>query len=82
MTEFFDLANKLSGVGFGTLLALILYGSFKRVWVWGFELRDAQAEHARQLAEAKAATERWQAMTFAATGLAETSVGIQKSQHP
>lgn len=71
MEEFLALAQKLSGIGFGTLLLLILIGSYKGVWCWGYQLQKAEA-----------AAERWQAMALQAAGLAETSVNIAKTRTP
>jgi hypothetical protein len=69
MTEVLDFAQKLSGLGFGTFLVLILYGSYKGVWVWG-----------RQLHEAKQDVAEWKAMALHAAGLAETTVNIAKTR--
>lgn len=71
MPEIIDLAQKLGSVGFPTLLVLILYGSYKRVWVWG-----------RELVEAKADAQEWKTMALQAAGLAETTVNIVKTRIP
>jgi hypothetical protein len=46
--------EKLSQVGFGVLMALILFGHWMGIWVWG---RDA----AKQLAKAEAETAKEEA---------------------
>ena len=69
MDELLVFANKLSGVGFPTLLVAILYGSYKRVWVWGVELKRTEE---REL--------EWRTMALQATGLAETSVNIARTR--
>ncbi len=71
MGEVLDIAQKLGSVGFPTLLVAILYGSYRGVWCWGYQLR-----------EAKDASERWQAMALRAAGLAETSLTITKTRVP
>lgn len=71
MTEVLDLAQKLGGVGFGALLVVILYGSYKGVWVWG-----------RQLTAMEASRDFWQSAALKSLGIAETSVGLVKSQKP
>lgn len=67
-TEFLELIQKISGVSFGVLLALILYGSYKGIWVWGRQLQKSETEAAE-----------WKAMALRAAGLAETSVSIAKT---
>lgn len=69
MNEIIDIAQKLSGLGFGTLLALILYGSYKGIWVWG-----------RQLTRAEDDVKEWKSMALTAAGLAETTVSIAKTR--
>lgn len=68
MAEFFEIAQKLGAVSFTTLLVAILYGNYKGIWCWGYQLQKAEA-----------AAERWQAMALQATGLAETSASIAKN---
>jgi hypothetical protein len=65
MTEIIDLAQKLSGVSLAALLLCILFGSYKGIWCWGYQLRKAEEESAQ-----------WKAMALQAAGLAETSVNI------
>lgn len=71
MSEAFDLAQKFSSVGFPTLLVLILFGSYKGIWVWGFQLRKAETESAE-----------WKAMALQGMRIAETSVHIAKARGP
>lgn len=44
MTDVMALAEKLGAVGLPSLLILILYGSYKGVWVWGRQLKDKEVE--------------------------------------
>ncbi|MEO8678134.1 MAG: hypothetical protein ABI665_03755 [Vicinamibacterales bacterium] len=67
VTSFVDLAQKLSGASLAAILIFILIGSYKGVWVWGFQLRKSEEESAQ-----------WKAMALQAAGLAETSVNIAK----
>jgi hypothetical protein len=71
MPEAIALAQKLGGVGFPTLLVLILIGSYYQVWVWGRELRKMEESR-----------DKWESIAFQATGLAEDSVGIAKRKIP
>lgn len=69
MAEAIALAAKLSSVGFPTLLILILIGNYYEVWVWG-----------RQLRKAEATSDKWQDMALRSVGIAETTVNIAKSK--
>ncbi len=69
MTDALVLAQKLGSIGFPALLVLILYGSYKGVWVWGRELRKAELESAE-----------WKSMALRGAKLAETSVDIAKGR--
>lgn len=72
MDELLTLANKLGGVSFATLLLLILYGSWKHVWMWG---RDVDALERRHQADMKSITDDrdwWRNVATRATGIAET----------
>jgi len=44
MNEALEFVGKLGSVGFPTLLMLILYGSYKGVWVWGRQLEEKRIE--------------------------------------
>ena len=68
MGDAFALAEKLGTVGFPTLLVIILVGNYFEVWCWGRELRKSEA---RAL--------YWQTTAERLAGMAEMSLGIQKS---
>ena len=44
MAEAITLARELGAVGFPTLLLLILYGSYKGIWVWGRQFEEKRRE--------------------------------------
>lgn len=72
MDDILTLANKLGGVSFATLLLVILYGSWRHVWVWG---RDVAALEAKHEAEKRVLTDDrdwWRNLAVRATGIAET----------
>lgn len=71
MDEVVTIAHRLSEVGFPTLCALIGYGSYKRIWVWGYQLQAAEADR-----------DRWMHMALQATGLAEKSTEFAKLVRP
>lgn len=79
MDELLAFAEKLGSVGFPTLLVAILYGGYKRIWVWGYQLQQCEAACSVQVQKAEAESQYWKHMAFQVTGLAETSIGIQKS---
>lgn len=58
--EFVSLWEKISGAGLATLLGLILFGSWKQIWVWGFQLKAVERDR-----------DFWRASALKGTGLAE-----------
>lgn len=64
---FIEAYKVLSGVGFGGLLALILWGSKRRVWVWGYQLDEVKAER-----------DEWKRMALQGVGLLEKSITIKQ----
>jgi hypothetical protein len=67
MDEIIGIAQKLSSAGLATLLLVIIIGSYKGIWCWGYQLRKAESDG-----------EEWKRMALRAAGLAETSVSIAK----
>lgn len=89
MSEFLELLKSAEFMRFGTLVALVLFANYKRVWVWGSELREEQAEHKatkancdRMMADATRTIEKWQDKSLQIAGYAETAIGIKKAQVP
>lgn len=80
MTEVLAFAQGLSGVGFGTLLVLILYGSFKEYWVWGRQLTELRADYERRLVKESDDKKEWRSIALSATGLAEHGVVLAKQR--
>ncbi len=80
MTEVIALARDLSGVGFGTLLVLILFGSYKGYWVWGRQLIEQKADDERRLAIALSEKAKWESIAMKALGLAENGLVITKQR--
>lgn len=66
-----QLANKLSGVGFATLLLVILWGSWKNVWVWSRDVERLTKQYEALLAKAEEQTEWWRSLAIRVTGIAE-----------
>lgn len=69
MDELLTLAAKIGDVGFPTLCILIIYGSYKRIWVWGSEYAKLEAD-----------CERWRGMALDGIGMAKSAVSIAKQQ--
>lgn len=68
MTEFTELVNRFGAMGLGTMLAAILYGSFKGIWVWGREYRKLEEDR-----------DRWMHIALRNVGIAEKSTQIRAS---
>lgn len=41
-----DLLGYVKDVSFSTLVIAILWGSYKRIWVWGWQLEAAEKQNA------------------------------------
>lgn len=65
------IVNKLGGVSFATLLALILWGGFKRIWVWGRDVEAMELRHANEKKAIYDDRDFWRNIAIRATGLAE-----------
>lgn len=71
MSEALALAQKLGSIGFPTLLVLILYGSYKGIWVWGYQLRKAETDGAE-----------WKRMALEGGAALTTAVHLAKARRP
>lgn len=80
MEEAISLMQKLGGVGFGTLLALILYGGYAKIWVWGSQYAEMKADYESRLAQVYEEKRQWQAATRDAAGLAQHGVVLARQQ--
>ena len=80
MNEVIALARDLGGVGFPTLLVLIIFGSFKEYWVWGRQLIELRADYERRLSSAVSEKIKWESIAMKALGLAENGVVITKQR--
>lgn len=82
MDEILVIINKLGGVSFATLLAIILWGNWKHIWVWGKDVDKAIAEmearHAKEKEEWREGLDFWRSVGIRATGLAEMQGQILK----
>jgi hypothetical protein len=71
MIDALALVDKLGTVGLGGLVALILFGSYFKIWVWGSVCVEMKADYERRLEEEKAARQRWEDAALTATGRLE-----------
>lgn len=81
MIDALALVDKLSTVGLGGLVTLILVGSYFKLWVWGSVVVEMKADFERRLEEEKQAKLRWENAALSATGRLEM-VGQQKRTTP
>ena len=68
LQDFIDLAAK---VGFSGLLTAIIYGSYKRVWVWGSELESTRKE-----------AEAWKELALRNSGIANRTLTMAEEKRP
>lgn len=62
--EAIEWLNRLSGLGFGTLLGLILFGNFIGVWMWTKQHREILATRDAQLVKLEAEKDEWKQMAL------------------
>lgn len=56
--------EKVSRVGFGTLLGLILFGNFAGIWLWGRTHRERMLWYDAQLAKVETEKNEWKDMAL------------------
>jgi hypothetical protein len=69
-----DIAQKLSGVSLGTLLLVILWGSYRGIWTWGRDLEAMKQERDVIRAALEADRNDWRRIALQHTGLIEKAV--------
>jgi hypothetical protein len=62
-----ELLDILSQGGILGLLVLIIYGGYKRYWVWGWSYSDKVRE-----------ADEWKRLALSGTALAEKAIGVAK----
>jgi hypothetical protein len=62
-----ELLDILSQAGVLGMLVFIIYGGYKRLWVWGW----SYAEKAKE-------AEEWKRLALSGTALAEKAIGVAK----
>lgn len=72
MEEILVLANKLGGASFATLLLLILWGSWKEIWVWGRAVTRLTERYETLLSKQVQETEFWRTVALRVTGVTDT----------
>lgn len=89
MEELVKLLQKLdaSDIGLGTLLAAVLYGGYKKIWVWGYQLTDMQAQltgtkadYELRLVQKDESIKAWQGATRDAGRMAQHGVSLAQQQ--
>lgn len=71
LTDLFSFLNKLGGASFATLLAVILFASWKKIWRWGSDLAEIEARYAADLVRERDEKNWWRAIGLKALGVAE-----------
>lgn len=69
--DMFTFINRIGGASFATLLVVILWGSWRGIWVWG---KDKTASETALLERCKRTEEDrdwWRGVALKATGIAE-----------
>lgn len=80
MDDIISFAQKLSGIGWGAMLFVILYGSYKGIWVWGQDVQKRVDDYEKRLCRSEESSTRWQDIAMRATGLGENAIAIAKQR--
>lgn len=78
MTEFLKIADEFSRAGLYTLLLFILFASWKRWWVWGYQLAEAEARCAAVALAASKREEEWKSIALQYAGVTRDSVALTR----
>ena len=63
MVEILEIVNKLSGVSFASLLAIVLYASWRDWWCWSRDRNAMQKDR-----------DEWQAIALTNLGIAKKAI--------
>lgn len=63
-TEVIEWLNRLNGIGFPTLVGLILFGSYIGIWMWTKQHREIVAIKDARIAELEAQVKEWKQMAL------------------
>ena len=63
MEEILGIVNKLSGVSFATLLAVVLFGNFKDYWGWSRDRKAVEKDR-----------DEWKALALENLGIAKQAI--------
>lgn len=69
MEELFTFIQKLSGAGLAGVCVLIIYGGYKRYWVWGYQLEEMRVDR-----------DEWKELALRNTQFAERAVSLVVKQ--
>jgi hypothetical protein len=73
-----DWIEKLSRVGFASLLGLLLFGNFAGIWVWGRFHKQVVADLQAQLVKEEAEKNEWKSMALGLLTPLETTLETRK----
>jgi hypothetical protein len=70
--ELITVANRLSAAGLVTLLILVLFGNWMRIWRWGSDFTDLQTRYQKDREELIEEKNYWKHISERLIGLSET----------
>lgn len=69
--DLFTFINKIGGASFATLLIVILWGSWRGIWVWGKDKTAAETALQDRIKRTEEDRDWWRGIAVKATGIAE-----------
>lgn len=79
MLELFQLSEKLSGAGLAVLLILVLVGGYRKWWVWGWQLTEAEVRHEKEKEVYKEREQEWKNIARPSVHAAEGAANLAES---
>jgi len=64
------------------LMAFILFGSWKRWWIWGHQAKEVIKQYEQRLAELRLERDQWRILALQGTQLADRAVTLADNPQP
>lgn len=69
--DLFTFLNKIGGASFATLLVIILWGSWRGIWVWGKDKTASETALLERVKRTENDRDWWRDIALRTTGIAE-----------
>lgn len=80
MAEILAAVGEVSKLSLPTLLILILVGGYRKWWVWGWALTEAEARHAREIEACEKRSAEWKNIAMTGRDIVRGAVESLRGQ--